>query len=134
MKSTQGKKIDEYKAALQAIESTKLEERLKAERRQLAEAMSEKTYPGNELVEGWQELDDPSEREIREVEFIQRQSAFDRLRKIDKAIERLRDKTYGSCAECEEPISAKRLIVDPAIILCIDCQAAMEGEVTAHSL
>lgn len=134
MKSIQKEEGDEYNGALNGIDSTEIEERLATERRQIAEALTEKTHPGNELVEGWQEIDDPSEREIREVEFSQREALCDRLRKIDGAIGRLRDKTYGNCAQCKRPISAKRLVVDPAITLCIECQAAIEGEVVAHSL
>jgi DnaK suppressor protein len=134
MKSIQKEEGDEYNVAFEEMDSTEIEEKLKTERRQIAEALNEKMHPGNELVEGWQELDDPSEREIREVEFSQREALCDRLRKIDGAIERLRDKTYGNCTECKRPIFTKRLMADPAIALCIDCQAATEGEVVAHSL
>lgn len=111
-----------------------IEEKLRTERRELVQVLYAESRPGNELVEGWQELDDPSERELREVEFSHRQSVYDRLRRIDKAIERLRENTYGSCAECGQQIAPKRLMADPAITLCIVCQEAAEGEIVSPSL
>lgn len=43
------------------------------------------------------------------------------LRRIDAALARLDDGSYGLCASCEEEISPGRLINDPAVALCIDC-------------
>ncbi len=48
------------------------------------------------------------------------------LAKITAALVRIDDGNYGLCRECEEPISPKRLDIDPTAILCIEC--ASKGE------
>jgi DnaK suppressor protein len=49
---------------------------------------------------------------IREREFI-------KLRKIDLALERIQEGTYGHCQECEDEIGLKRLENQPWADLCI---------------
>jgi DnaK suppressor protein len=34
---------------------------------------------------------------------------------------------FGSCVECEEPISAKRLALMPYVDLCVECQQARDA-------
>lgn len=43
------------------------------------------------------------------------------IRRIQAALQRIDDDEYGECLECGEPINPKRLEVDPAASLCIDC-------------
>ncbi len=43
------------------------------------------------------------------------------LQRIDAALHRLEGDDYGYCAECGEEIAGKRLQVDPAAALCINC-------------
>jgi len=43
------------------------------------------------------------------------------LRKIEAAITRIDTGDYGYCVQCDEPIALKRLEIDPAVALCIDC-------------
>lgn len=43
------------------------------------------------------------------------------LGRIDSALRRLADGTYGDCMECGETIAEKRLSFDPSARLCIDC-------------
>ena len=45
---------------------------------------------------------------------------------IDEAIKRIEDGTYGSCLQCNKPVSKKRLMALPYSELCIDCQKANE--------
>jgi len=52
--------------------------------------------------------------------------AQERLRRIDAALRRCRDGSYGSCLECDEHISERRLDVDPAAELCIECAQARD--------
>jgi len=47
--------------------------------------------------------------------------AEEELARIDLALRRLDEGTYGSCASCGEPIAAKRLEAIPHASLCIDC-------------
>jgi len=48
------------------------------------------------------------------------------LLKIDEALRKLDEGTYGQCEECGEPISDGRLKVLPFAIYCIDCQERLE--------
>lgn len=43
------------------------------------------------------------------------------LKKIGAALERLESGDYGYCIDCDEEIAPKRLEIDPATALCIDC-------------
>jgi DnaK suppressor protein len=49
------------------------------------------------------------------------------IAKIDAALERINDGTYGICEECGEHISAERLKARPVTTLCIDCKADQEA-------
>lgn len=48
------------------------------------------------------------------------------LAKINKAIQRISDGTFGLCERCEEPISVKRLEARPVTTLCIRCKEEQE--------
>ena len=48
------------------------------------------------------------------------------LSKIDKAIKRIQDNTYGYCEETGEPIGVKRLIARPIATLSIEAQEKHE--------
>lgn len=41
------------------------------------------------------------------------------LHRIDAALKRLEDGTFGDCVTCENPISPERLALDPATPFCI---------------
>ncbi len=48
------------------------------------------------------------------------------LVKIDEALRKLKEGTYGKCEDCGEEISDKRLKVIPFAIYCIDCKEKRE--------
>lgn len=48
------------------------------------------------------------------------------LQKIDKALLKIREGTYGRCISCEENISIARLKARPVADLCIDCKSQQE--------
>jgi DnaK suppressor protein len=54
-----------------------------------------------------------------------------RLRLIQQALERIKDGTFGICAECEGPIGLKRLQVVPCARNCIACQQQAEAATLA---
>ena len=43
------------------------------------------------------------------------------LKRIEVALERLKAGDYGYCMVCDEEIPPKRLELDPAAVLCVDC-------------
>jgi len=48
--------------------------------------------------------------------------------KIDEAIARIDDGSYGTCEDCGETIGLKRLQARPVTTLCIDCKTAQETQ------
>jgi len=50
------------------------------------------------------------------------------IRKIDQAMVRIKDGTFGVCESCGGSISSKRLQARPVTTLCIDCKTAQEIE------
>ncbi len=44
-----------------------------------------------------------------------------RVVRIDAALKRIDDGSYGECLECGEPIPPRRLEIDPAVALCVSC-------------
>ena len=50
------------------------------------------------------------------------------LREIDEAIDRIEDEDYGTCLECEIPISLKRLEAVSWAKYCVTCQEELSVE------
>ena len=48
------------------------------------------------------------------------------IAKIEEALRRLEDGSYGVCEECGEKIGAARLKARPVTTLCIDCKSVQE--------
>lgn len=47
-------------------------------------------------------------------------------RRIESALQRIENGTYGRCIRCEEDIHHKRLDVDPTTLFCIECAQIRE--------
>ena len=56
------------------------------------------------------------------------QNGEEELKDIASALERIGDKTYGSCEECGTKISKVRLTALPYVHNCIECQRLEEKE------
>ena len=68
-----------------------------------------------------------SEVDIQEdIEFALIQMKSETLNKIDAALRRLEDGSYGDCFECGEEISEARLRALPFAVRCKDCEEARE--------
>jgi DnaK suppressor protein len=50
------------------------------------------------------------------------------LVKIQEALKRIDDGTFGTCQECGEEISESRLKARPVATLCVDCKRMQERE------
>jgi DnaK suppressor protein len=98
----------------------KREEILKSAKRTLSEDM---TLDPDDL---------PDEMDLASSEYLQsftfrlrgREKTF--LKKIDHALQKIEEGTFGICEECEEPISIKRLEARPETTLCIRCKEDQE--------
>jgi len=55
------------------------------------------------------------------------------LKKIEKALARIDDGTFGICERCEEDISVKRLEARPVTTLCIRCKEEQEKKEKSYS-
>lgn len=54
--------------------------------------------------------------------------AYEKTKAIDAALERLKRGEYGTCEECDEPISEKRLKAVPWTRYCLHCQDTLANE------
>ena len=68
-----------------------------------------------------------SERE-RELTLMLGDRDREKLAETEEAIERVKNKTYGVCDECGEPIGEARLMAMPFTKVCIDCKSKDEKE------
>lgn len=73
---------------------------------------------------------DPSDKasieEEHTLELRLRDREFKQLRKVDQALERIEDGTYGWCRDSGEPIGLGRLLARPTAELCIEAQERHE--------
>lgn len=65
---------------------------------------------------------------VQEVDLALMQMKTETLKKIDQAILRLEDGSYGRCPECGQEIAEARLLALPFAVLCRDCQEQAESE------
>jgi DnaK suppressor protein len=74
----------------------------------------------------------PDEMDLASSEYLQsfqfrlrgREKIF--LKKIEDALARIENGTFGLCESCDEPISVKRLEARPETTLCIRCKEDQE--------
>ena len=71
---------------------------------------------------------DSSERAVQmeDDDALEGQAALvaQQIASVRRALERIEDGSYGTCANCGDEISDKRLEVRPEAALCIDCASA----------
>ena len=84
------------------------------------------------------QVKDDEERSMEDfvlgMDFALMEMESETLRKIDEALLRLDEGTYGICSECDESISEMRLKALPFATLCRDCQEqAEESEAVRHA-
>jgi DnaK suppressor protein len=61
-----------------------------------------------------------------DIELALIQLKSETLHKIEEALTRLDEKTYGNCNECGDEISERRLRALPFAVRCKDCEEARE--------
>jgi DnaK suppressor protein len=75
---------------------------------------------------------DPTDQAVAELDnsFLLRLRGREQklLKKIDEAVSRIDDGTYGICESCGGRISIKRLEARPVTTLCIECKIRQEEE------
>jgi DnaK suppressor protein len=61
-----------------------------------------------------------------DISFKQLSTHRETLLKVDEALRKIEEGTYGRCEDCGEDISVERLKVLPFAIYCVDCQEKRE--------
>jgi DnaK suppressor protein len=81
----------------------------------------------NSPAQGVLDAVETSEADIQdEIEFALIQMKAETLHKIEEALRRLEEGTFGYCFECGEEISERRLRALPFAVRCKDCEEARE--------
>jgi DnaK suppressor protein len=101
------------RAAIMQEAKTEISKYIKGETRQLVDTA---------LDDGDWSVVDLSE----DISLRQLSAHRENLQKIDEAIRKLEEGTYGICEDCGEEISEQRLKILPFAIYCIDCQENRE--------
>ncbi len=57
-----------------------------------------------------------------------RTRTFDKLRRIERALQLMRTNSYGRCRRCDEEILYERLKVQPDALFCVPCLTIVEQE------
>jgi len=65
---------------------------------------------------------------VRGMDYALMEMESETLRRIDEAILRLGEGTYGLCSDCDGKIAEARLEALPFAVTCRDCQEQEEGE------
>ena len=59
--------------------------------------------------------------QVQAMSLATHQRRQEELQRIDAALRRLAEGEFGFCTQCGEEIAAKRLELDPAVPICVDC-------------
>ena len=104
-----------------------LEEKRKAVLERARQMLAEEnmTLDTNDLPD---EMDLASSEYLQSFEFRLRGREKSLLSKLDLALKKIEDGTFGVCEICEEPIGKKRLEARPETTLCIKCKEDQERE------
>ncbi|HEY7534890.1 MAG TPA: RNA polymerase-binding protein DksA [Thermodesulfobacteriota bacterium] len=92
----------------------------------------------SELCQEEDSFPDPLDRAKSEssitIELRKRDRERKLIQKIQKAIQKMEDGSYGICEECGDEISEERLKVRPEATLCIKCKEEQEKIEKQHGL
>jgi DnaK suppressor protein len=104
---------------------------LEDRRRQLVDEVQGKIRDGRrEYIKERGGLDEVESSEVdiqEEIEFALIQMKAETLTKIDAALRRIGEGTYGECFDCGEEISEARLRALPFALRCRECEEAREA-------
>ena len=78
------------------------------------------------------EMDLASSEYLQSFEFRLRGREKTHLAKLELALRKIEDGSFGICTECSEPIAKKRLEARPETQLCIKCKEDQERDEKAY--
>ena len=115
-KAVNQKDLKRYKKMLEDSKTSLLESAKKT-------LVEESNFDTDDLPD---EIDLASSEYAQSMVFRLRDREKFLLQKIEKALARIEDGTFGICERCEEDISPKRLEARPVTTLCIRCKEEQE--------
>jgi len=110
------KDLKRYKKLLEDSKTSLLESAKKT-------LVEESSFDTDDLPD---EIDQASSEYAQSMVFRLRDREKFLLQKIDRALARIEDGTFGICERCDEEISPKRLEARPGTKLCIRCKEEQE--------
>jgi len=128
--------VDEVTSShLNPTQLEKFRQLLQDKRKRLFEQAQETL--SNEMVlspdDRFDEVDQASSEYMQAFSFRLRGRERHLMNKIELALRKIDEGTYGICEECEEPIADKRLAARPEAPLCIQCKEAQEKEEAVYA-
>ena len=115
-KAVNQKDLKRYKKMLEDSKTSLLESAKKT-------LVEEASFDTDDLPD---EIDQASSEYTQSMVFRLRDREKFLLQKIDRALGRIEDGTFGVCERCDEEISPKRLEARPVTTLCIRCKEEQE--------
>jgi DnaK suppressor protein len=106
------------------------------ERRELLIKQAQKTLETDMVLspdDRFDEVDQASSEYMQAFSFRLRGREKFLMDKIELALRKIDEGTYGICEECEEMIALKRLQARPEAPLCIGCKEAQEKEEAVYA-
>jgi DnaK suppressor protein len=101
----------------------KIKEILLIQKKALYDSLS---YP-DDVDTGGDEVDEIQGNLILSINNKLHSRNKEKLLKINDALKRIEDKSYGLCSDCREEISEKRLLLNPHFTICISCAEEKES-------
>jgi len=106
------------------------------ERRQSLIVQARKTLESDMVLspdDRFDEVDQASSEYMQAFSFRLRGREKFLMDKIEVALRKIDEGTYGVCEECEDTIALKRLQARPEAPLCIQCKEAQEKEEAVYA-
>jgi len=106
------------------------------ERRQSLIVQAKKTLESDMVLspdDRFDEVDQASSEYMQAFSFRLRGREKFLMDKIELALRKIDDGSYGICEECEDTIALKRLQARPEAPLCIQCKEAQEKEEAVYA-
>ena len=114
------------------LDTEKFRKLLLVERERLERERRAKAVEDAEPIEELADYDDhhpadaASETYERTKDYAIDENFREMVERIDEALRKIDDETYGLCDRCGEPINRERLKAIPYATLCIECQETIE--------
>lgn len=103
--------LDEIKLKLNK-ERQEIKETIANIQLEFEEVVSERTDATDELADQY---------EVKSETYLQKELLFNRLKQINRALQKIDEGTYGKCDNCHLDIEPSRLKIDDAVNVCRQC-------------